>query len=63
MKKTIDIEQSLRKLQAKTSAALDERILSNASAALAQASKDEATGRQSGPWIRRDIMKNNWSKA
>ena len=62
MKNLNDIEQSIRKLQVRTRAALDEQILADASEALTQANESKAPGQRPGPWIRRTIMKNTWTK-
>jgi len=62
MKKVNNIELSLRNLQVRTRAALDERILTDASAALAESSKRQPASKQSKLWIRRTIMKSPWTK-
>ena len=62
MKNTNDIEQSLGNLQMRTRATLDEQIMTDASQALAQSSKERPAAKQTGLWIRRTIMKSTWSK-
>ena len=62
MKNPNDIQHSIRKLRVKTRAQLDKRILADASAALAQSSKNRPTHERPQLWIRRIIMKNAWTK-
>ena len=55
-----DIDQSIKKLRFTTSPAADERILADASAALAQARKTSLDASRSSVW--RIIMKSHWTK-
>lgn len=60
MKEIKRIEKSIRTLRVKTSDALDERILADASAALAESSEEKQARKQTN--LRRIIMKSNWTK-
>ncbi len=55
-----DIDRSIKKLRFTTRAATDERILADASAALAEARRTSLEARQSSVW--RIIMKSHWTK-
>lgn len=60
MKRTDDIERSIREMKLTTSKAVDARILTDASEALAREKKPPPVSRQTGVW--RKIMKSKWTR-
>lgn len=60
MKHTNDLEHSIENLQSTTTPATDQRILTSASAALAQSTQTYSDSKQTSS--RRSIMKNHWPK-
>ncbi len=61
MKGVHDTERSIRNLRARTSASADERILEDASAALARSMRKRSSQSRSGLWKRRTTAKSRWA--